>query len=340
MVKITSIWLAILTCLGFAEMVSGVEIQSDIHFTFEQIKGIGKEKDVCRRDPSDVIKVGENWYIWYSKVEKNVPLYPSGYKATIWYATSQDEGYTWIEKGQAVGKGPRERFDSHAVFTPNILSYQEKYYLYYTAVATGFNNQGYSDINKTNIGVAVSDSPAGPWRKPENNIVVEPSLDHSKFDSFRCDDSCIIVRDEKIWLYYKGRQWSKTPAQTKMGVALADNPLGPFKKLNDGGFVQDSGHEVMVWPYKGGVMSLASNTGPQGKSLFYAENDIDFKVIRGNLKNLPKAPGCFREDLSRRPADNHGIQWGISMVLGQDPYLVRYECNLRQVPSIKSSMSR
>jgi len=35
-----------------------------------------------RRDPSDVIKVGDLFYVWYSK-GKIAP----GYDATVWYAT-------------------------------------------------------------------------------------------------------------------------------------------------------------------------------------------------------------------------------------------------------------
>ncbi len=300
-------------------------------FTYEDVVGIGKEDGVCRRDPSDIIKVDDTYYIWYSRVEQGAPIYPSGYYATVWYAVSKDEGRTWTEKGEAVGKGPSGSFDSYAVFTPNILPYKGKYYLYYTAVADGFDNKSYSEINKTKIGVAVADSPDGPWAKPKNNIMIQPSMDQTKFDSFRCDDACFIVRDDKIYFYYKGRAWQKTPGQTKMGVAVADDPLGPFTKLNDGKFVQDSGHEVMVWPYAGGVMSLASNTGPNGRSLFWAQDCVNFNVVQRDLKKLPNAPGCFRTDLSGQPKDDKGIAWGISMIHGRHPYLVHYECNLRDV---------
>ena len=38
-----------------------------------------------RRDPSDVIKVGDLFYVWYSKGKIS-----PGYDATLWYATSPD----------------------------------------------------------------------------------------------------------------------------------------------------------------------------------------------------------------------------------------------------------
>ncbi len=66
-----------------------------LSFAYEKINGIGEEVDVCRRDPSDVIKVGNTFYVYYTKVDLNrLPrdrkrLFPSGYTGTIWCATSR-----------------------------------------------------------------------------------------------------------------------------------------------------------------------------------------------------------------------------------------------------------
>ena len=294
-------------------------------FSVQDISGIGRESGVCRRDPSDVIRVKDTWYVWYTRVAAAAPLYPSGYHGTIWYATSTDGGHHWMEQGRALGTGPAGAFDAHAVFTPNILPYQGAYYLYYTAVAEGFTNTGYAESGKTRIGVAVADSPDGPWTRPRANPLLEPSPNHERFDSYRVDDACLVVHDGAVRLYYKGRQWRHTPRQTKMGVAEAAGPLGPFTRLHDGRHVQDSGHEVLVWPYRGGIRSLASNTGPRGQSLFHAPDGISFHVVQGRLTGLPNAPGAYREDLSGSPEFDDGIRWGISMVHGPDPYLVRFE---------------
>ena len=122
----------LITCHAAKPMVS---------FTYSEAKGIGQEKNVCRRDPSDVIKVGDTHYIWYSRLEHGVALYPHGYSATVWYATSTDDGHTWEEKGESVGLS-EEGFDSHGVFTPNIVVHGGKYYLAYTGVAKGLKNTG------------------------------------------------------------------------------------------------------------------------------------------------------------------------------------------------------
>jgi len=295
---------------------------STVRFRFDKVAGIGAQAGVCRRDPSDVIEVGGTYYVWYSRTTGDRKLYPSGYNATVWFATSDDEGRTWTEQGEAIGLRD-EGFDSFGVFTPNILAAQGKYYLFYTAVAAGFTNTGYADSGRTAIGLAVADSAAGPWQLLDDPVL-ESTRDPRKFDSYRVDDACLVVRDGRYWLYYKGRRWQGTPRQTRMGVAVASHPTGPYKRMNDGDSVQDSGHEVLVWPERGGVMSLVSATGPNGRTLQYARDGLAFRVIGRLARDYPRAPGVFRTDLSRAGAESEGVRWGISMVHGRDPYLVRW----------------
>ena len=92
-----------------------------VNFTYQDITGIGKDAVYNRRDNSDIIKVGDTYYIWYSRMDS--PITP-GYWATIWYATSKDEGHTWQEQGMALDLGKEGEFDSHSVFTPNILAHK------------------------------------------------------------------------------------------------------------------------------------------------------------------------------------------------------------------------
>jgi hypothetical protein len=285
-------------------------------FIYKSVTGIGHEVGVCRRDPSDIIKVGDIYFVWYTKVLAESPLYPSGYFGTIWYATSQN-GLHWTEHGEALGKGPTGSFDAYAVFTPGILAAQGKYYLYYTAVPDGFVNNNTSDY--TAIGMAESNSPHGPWIRSPANPIVKPSKDHTKFDSYRVDDSCLLVRDGRIWLYYKGRQYNRTPGQTKMGIAIAEDPRGPYIKVTDM-FVDHSilaeSHEVLVWPQGSGVAALASIS----QTIQYAADGLYFEHLT-KVRNRPNAPGGYRPDAftdSKKPCS---MRWGISMVHGRDPYL-------------------
>jgi predicted GH43/DUF377 family glycosyl hydrolase len=233
--------------------------------SFTYTTAIAPEKDVVRRDPSDIIEVDGVYFVWYTKVLASQEGYPSGYPGSIAYANSPD-GKTWTEQGIVLAPGAHDGWDGHGVFTPNILVAAGKYYLFYTAVPEPFDVPYTKGVTPTAIGIAVATNPAGPWRRISSNPVLKPDPDPAYFDSFRCDDASLIVRGGKYWLYYKGRQIGKTPVETKMGVAIADRPTGPYVKQKKAGALH-RGHEVMVWPQDGGVASLASAAGPKGDLL-------------------------------------------------------------------------
>lgn len=286
-----------------------------VDFTFRE--AIGPERGVTRRDPSDVIKAGDKYFVWYSKVTKdpNVTDYPSGYSADVWFATSPD-GLQWTEQGEAIGKGEQSAWDERGVFTPNILRFGKKYYLYYTAVAAGHNKS-----TPTRIGVAVADAPAGPWKKFEGNPVLSPSDDSAKFDSMRVDDAALLVREGKVWFFYKGRTKGKGPTETMMGVAFADSPTGPFAKHGE---PLHAGHEVMIWPQGKGVASLATAAGP--RMVYFADDGLHFEP-KNAVTNHPAAPGAFRSDDFENQVEDKGLNWGISHSTHRgDLFLMRFDC--------------
>jgi len=299
-------------------------------FDYDTIAGIGHEQGCTRRDPSDVIKVSDTWYVWYTKVYGRSP----GYWGSIWYATSEDEGYTWQEKGEALGLGTEGSFDSQATFTPNILCADGKYYLFYTGVKpTPGRTDGVFENNSTNditgIGVAESNSPDGPFRRLHGG---KPTLEISRgekfFDSYRIDDAVLLSRGGKYWLYYKGRSLEhgpEGPGKTKMGVAFSTIPGGPYVKYENNPIL-DKSHEVMIWKQGQGVACLASLSS----TFEYAADGLDFTAANLNIEipgeKRPMAPGTYRPDLMDREAENRGLTWGISMVHNDDEaYLIRWE---------------
>lgn len=288
---------------------------------FTYSSAIPHEEGVTRRDPSPVIRVEHTFYVWYSRTTET----SHGYTASLWYATSPD-GRSWTEREEALPQGSPGAFDEHAVFTPTILRAEGRFYLFYTAVPEPFtNDEGGPGGTRTAIGVAVADDADGPWERFADNPVLCPSDDPGQFDSMRVDDTCMIVRNGRCWMYYKGRQAGRTPGQTKMGLAIADSPTGPYEK-HPANPVLDSGHEVCVWPHGSGVGCIVAPTGPQGSSLQYSEDGLHFRSIADCRP--PKAPGPYRAD-DFRDGCGPGIRWGISMEHHPRwPYLVRFECDL------------
>ncbi|MGQ7870937.1 family 43 glycosylhydrolase [Sunxiuqinia sp. sy24] len=301
---------------------------SSKEFQFEEIEGVGFENGVTRRDNSDIIKVGNKYYVYYTKVLGQSP----GYWGTIWAAISEDEGHSWTELGEVLGKGEHGQWDSQAVFTPNIMEEVGVYYLYYTGVQpTLGNDNGEFENNSINdytaIGVAKSDSPTGPFVRCVDNPIISASSNHDLFDSYRVDDAVLLKRNGNFWLYYKGRKYADGqagPLHTHMGLAIAENPEGPFVKYENNPILSGS-HEVFLWKQDKGVACLASI-----RSTFeYAADGLDFSsnpvAVPINRAQRPNAPGAFRPDLTDEKGKNE-LTWGISMIHnGANCYLVRWE---------------
>jgi lysophospholipase L1-like esterase len=299
--------------------------------------GIGREAGVVRRDPSDVLRAGGRHLVLYTKVTHGAPTYPAGYGGTVWYATSDDGGRTWTERGEVVGRGRPGRFDEAATFTPNaVLDADGSLLVFYTGVAAGFDNRpdDYAPHNRTAIGVArafldESGGLASVERLNGGAPVLEAApADSGRFDAFRVDDAAIVRRDGRWWLYYKGRAHRGTPRETKMGVAVADAPEGPYRKLGDGP-VQPEGHEVLVWPQEGVVASLVTNAG---RGLYVAPDGVHFTKVADRIDGRLRAPGAHRIDLSR-PEQTGPIRWGIHMgTYAGEPFLERFEIDLPDLP--------
>jgi len=168
----------------------------------------------------------------------------------------------------------------------------------------------------TRIGLATSTSPFGPWVKAENNPVLVPSTNKQKFDSFRIDDTALLKKDGKFYLYYKGRGQGLSARQTKMGVASSDSALGPWERENGGDPVQNAGHEVIVWEDEDGhVYSKVNGKGDKKfENLYFtilkSEDGLDFDLYAKTVKKDPQAGGLFRPELTVA-GDGQTATWGI-----------------------------
>ncbi len=273
-----------------------------VEVAYSDATGIGQEDGVMRRDPSDIIKVDDLYYVWYSKGPKS-----TGYDATVWYATSPD-GQQWAEKGLAVGKGEAGSgsWDEASVFTPNILVAEGKYYLFFTGISAHMKVKPDSKI-----GIAVADSPDGPWKKLATNPVLKGGDAPKDFDSHLIDDACLIVRDGKYWFYYKGRQLGNKPSQTQLGLAIAEKPEGPYIK-HEANPIIPGNHEVLVWPQGKGVAALIGSVGPKDwvRSLVYAEDGIHF-IKTDDVINVPHAAGAYRPEAFTDSGKGEQIEWGV-----------------------------
>ncbi len=313
------------------------DLGNDWFIEFENLqplKGdLAYEEGVVRRDPSAMIKHDGKYYVWYSRSTgltqgfagdiENEKVFPWD-RCDIWYATSED-GWTWKEEGPAVERGPKGSYDDRSVFTVEIMEHEGKYYLSYQTVKSP-----YTVRVKNQVGLAWADSPDGPWTKSEepilspadngiwkgtkqNRFMVEKKGD---FDSHKVHDPCILPYNGKFYLYYKGEQMGEEITfggrQIRHGVAIADNPLGPYVK-SPYNPISNSGHEICVWPYNGGVASLITTDGPEKNTIQWSPDGINFE-IKSVLKGVnAHAIGLNRTaDTEKDPTEI--LRWGLTHV--------------------------
>ncbi len=302
-----------------------------IQFEVQDLKGdLAYEAGVVRRDPSGIIRHGVSYYVWYSRSVgpsqgfdgdiENDKVWPWD-RCDIWYATSTD-GWTWKEQGIAVPRGEKGAYDDRSVFTVEILNHEGMYYLCYQTVKSP-----YTVRVKNQIGLAWASSPDGPWTKSKAPILSPADngiwrgeeqnrfnvIKKGDFDSHKVHDPCILPYQGKFYLYYKGEQMGEEITfggrQIRHGVAIADDPRGPYMK-SPYNPISNSGHEVVVWPYKGGIASLITTDGPERNTIQWAPDGINFE-IKSHIRGAPHAIGLNRTaDTEKEPTEI--LRWGMT----------------------------
>jgi len=327
----------------------------------QPLKGdLAYEEGVVRRDPSAMIKENGKYYVWYSKsigptqgfagdIEKD-KVFPWD-RCDIWYATSED-GWTWKEEGIAIGRGKKGAYDDRSVFTVEVMKFEDKYYLCYQTVKSP-----YTVRVKNQVGLAWADSPDGPWTKSkepilspadngiwkgeeQNRFMIEKKGD---FDSHKVHDPCIIPYKGKFYLYYKGEQMGEEITfggrQIRHGVAIADHPKGPYIK-SPYNPISNSGHEICVWKYKGGIASLITTDGPEKNTIQWAPEGINFNIM-ASIKGAPHAIGLNRSaDNEKEPTEI--LRMGLSHIYNNGDYqsILRFSSKRRTTHVAKGEKAK
>jgi beta-xylosidase len=310
--------------LAKAEDTIPGELQTP-NYRITKLEGIGYNRECQRQDPSNVIKVGDTYHVYTSKFTAKA------YKGVIGHATSTD-GIHWkdqhgdaLSDGAALSKGPADAWDNCGVFTPYIMAYKGKYYLYYTSCREirdePFASRGPN--NGRHIGLAVAESPYGPWKKLPGPIL-SPGKE-GEWDSYLVDDAHVIVRNGQFWLYYKGGDIKVTAGTTHWGVAIADNPQGPFVKHEMNPLI--GGHTVCVWPHREGVAALVDDAGPERHTVQWSPDGLHFQRAAKIESGVHTGCGPYDPDAHANVSFGHGITWGVAQERGEDGrmYIVRFE---------------
>jgi hypothetical protein len=305
---------------------------------YSPAEGLGPEPGVARRDPSDIIRVSSQYHLWYVKSQAM-----DGSDAAIWYATSGG-GRRWVEKGEALCRGPKGSWDAGRISGPNILVADGKYYLFYTGESKPLGKKKDAKAAPRAIGVAVAQCPDGPWERLPTNPVLRCAEEPRYFEFTRFDNCCPLVREGRYWLYYRGSR-SETDAEaafnrlfdrktrdridarlTGIGFARAEKPEGPY--VDHRLPIIEGGRDVSVWPLGMGVAAMVDRGLEEADhGLLFAADGWRFSRML-DVTAVPGTPGVYRPEAFTDSGKGKMIEWGIHAVSRADSptFLERFDC--------------
>jgi beta-xylosidase len=265
-----------------------------------------------RHDPSNIIRYDGKYYIWFTEHLKDSDGFIGCY---MLYATSSD-GYDWNIQGKALGAGGKGDWDEKGALTGYVVPHDGKFYLFYTGVGPEYTDRM---TCKTGIGYAVADTPDGPWERCDAPILW-PSDD--EWEYLNNDDTNIIFREGKWWLYFKGKpRTSKEVRATKIGLAISDNLTGPYEKHPENPLFD--GHALTTWVHRDGVAAL-TGFGIHGK-LLWSEDGVHFITVK-NYRN--GSTGLYCPQNFRNGINNEGVSWGFDVEYHRPRFIFRFNTNM------------
>ena len=117
----------------------------------------------------------------------------------------------------------------------------------------------------------------------------------------------------------------KQPNQTKMGVAIADKPEGPYVKY-EGNPVIYGNHEILAWPYGSGVAVMVGRAEPPelAGTIAYSEDGFHFEKAY-NKRGGASSGGGYRSGNYSGSKDAEHITWGVKIrFAGRDTSILHY----------------
>lgn len=183
------------------------------------------------------------YYMFASRWPKKLSMGAWVTNSEVVLASSNNpEGPYKFEKVVLPVRG-KEYWDGMATHNPTIRFHKGKYILFYTGVSYDFDqpkdNAPGRDLyekawNNKRIGIAVSDSPYGPWQRMDKAIL---QARPGKWDgAITSNPAPVIHEDGSVLLIYKSAPvpYPERNKNRKMefGVAKADHYLGDFKRVS------------------------------------------------------------------------------------------------------------
>ncbi len=349
-------WNASVPFDGSAERSDSPSDMRRARVEISEARGFPRERAVMRHDPSRILKIGDRYYVWYTRYvdtdsEAWDEIWHLPNHTEIWLAVS-DDGRHWTEVGSVLPPSPAIAWHLSGKHAPHVLVVDGTYYLYFTA------HIGSDYLNKR-IGLAVSESPEGPFQHWGTGPLLPADTGSCVFDVVGQDDSSVLEGDDGFWWYFKGYGYdhaTQRAINNRLCVARADAPEGPYRRWH-GNPIAIS-HTACLWRHREGVAMLSDAPQPDtgAQYVLYSRDGIRFERaaeisastrdtrLRSALALCPKVwgvsiadPGVYLPTLSGEPDSGLSVRWGLSQLPDRDradatgkppnfcPFLVRFD---------------
>ena len=176
------------------------------------------------------------YHLFYSRWPRKLGHQAWASYSEIAHAVSDSPFGPWAHHDVALPPRGTNYWDGSCTHNPTILRIGNKFYLYYMGnygdgLVTGSLN--WTHRNHQRIGVAVADSPNGPWLRFDKPIV-DISSDTNAPDALLTSNPSVAQRpDGGVLMVYKAVAMRGKPpfgGPVSHLVATADSPTGPFTK--------------------------------------------------------------------------------------------------------------
>ena len=257
---------------------------------------------------SSVVKGDDGEYhMFVSRFPKTLPFHPGWMVASeIVHAVSDVPQGPYHFSDVALPARGAQYWDGRSTHNPRILKQNGKYYLIYMGSTHPFAEPEYDQLTldspwctvaraNKRIGLAISDSPYGPWKRLDEPILkTQPGTFYSFLTS---NPSPIIQEDGSIVMIFKGRRYINGYQHSAMslGIAYAPQIEGPYKVLNNNEPIfevngQGEAEDPFLWKDSNGYHIIfkdhvAKFTGEQGGGVMAHSKD----GIQWTVYKAPKA---------------------------------------------------
>lgn len=267
----------------------------------KSVKGLPPDSWVTRSlaDSGSYILETSEYTVWGC-----APIYDDEGKVHVYFSTWQNGGY-WLTDSKiahAVADDPEgpyeilgtilegrgeDYWDAHTIHNPSIYRVDGKYVLLYIGNDTTKQDnwrERAKAANTQRVGMAISDSPYGPWKRFDSPII-DVAQDSMAWDGY-CTVNPTFLKHPKgeYWVYY--RAWDRrNDDRRKTGVAMAKNLEGPYVKYE--------GNPVIDFPEYGGQT--------EDPYCFYYKNK--FHCLIRDMGNFDWVSNLYLES-------DDGLNWG------------------------------